>query len=364
MAEDAEKTEEATPHRLEEARSKGDVPQSRDFTSFLVLLGLAISTYFFSRFILNQTIDVIRRFLDLKEFSVDTPKEFLSMFSVVIKDILYLVSPIFASAFIFAVGGCVSQFGFLVTGDKIMPKFDKLNPLNGFKRIFSRDTLMEFIRSCLKIFVILGMLYLLLKGDFEKISQLGAAPIGFIFQYFIGLIAKIVFAILIFMAVLGIGDLAYQRWSYAERMKMSMEEIKEEMKQREGDPKIKSRIRQMQRERARSRMMEEVPKADVVVTNPTHVAVALKYKRGLMRAPIVVAKGAGLIALRIKEVAAVAQIPILERRELARYLYRNVEINEVIPDSLYTAVAEVLAYVYRMKKKFRGWMKGAQPHAV
>jgi flagellar biosynthetic protein FliR/FlhB len=264
--------------------------------------------------------------------------------------------PFFIGVMIFSLAGYIGQFGFLFTTEKLAPDFERISLFSGLSRLVTRETFVELIKSSGKVLVISAILYLVFKGEAQKIIQLGSLPIQDIFRYSFQLMSEVLYVVLIFLAVLGGMDLAYQKWNYWEKMKMTVQEVKDEMKNREGDPHIKSRIRQIQRDRARARMMDDVPKANVVVTNPTHVAVALKYERGKNRAPIVVAKGAGYIAVKIKEIAAESGVPILEKRELARFLYRNVEVNEMIPESLYTAVAEVLAYVYKIKKQFRSFI--------
>jgi flagellar biosynthetic protein FlhB len=352
---DSDKTEEATQHRLDEARSKGDVPKSKEFVNFLILFGASLAVYFAANHTLHQFIALFHKYFDFKTIKLESVKDFMALGSGVITEILFLLTPLFVGIFFFGVGAHLGQFGLLFTTENLSPDFEKLDPIQGIKRFFSLDVLMELVKSTLKMVVISAAFYMVLKGETEHLIQLGAQPLPQIFLYFIQLIAQMFFVLLIFMFVLGVGDFFYTRWSYAKKHRMSFQEVKEEHKNREGDPLIRSRIRQMQREKARQRMMEKVPQADVVVTNPTHVAVALQYKKGLMRAPVVVAKGAGYIAVKIKIMAAEAGVPILERKQLARFLFRNVEVNDVIPESLYTAVAEILAYVYKMKTRFSQW---------
>lgn len=352
---DSDKTEEATPHRLDEARSKGDVPKSREFISFLILLGASLCVYWGSNYTLGKILGVFDKFLNFKSIKLESTKDFIDLGNGLITDILWLLTPLFAGIFIFGIGAHLGQFGLLFTTEKLSPELDKLNPLEGVKRFFSMDILVELLKSLLKMIVVSAGFYMVLRGETEHLIHLGSEPLPQIFIYLVKLIAQMFFVMLIFMGVLGVGDFFYQRFSYAKKLRMSFQEVKEESKNREGDPLIKGRIRQMQREKARQRMMEKVPQADVIVTNPTHVAVALQYKKGLMRAPVVIAKGAGYIAVKIKTIAAEAGVPIMEKKQLARFLYRNVEVNEAIPESLYTAVAEVLAYVYKLKSRFSQW---------
>ncbi|MDB5038161.1 MAG: Flagellar biosynthetic protein FlhB [Bacteriovoracaceae bacterium] len=355
MADDNDKTEDASPHKLEEARGKGDVPKSKEFISFFMLLGAIFSFYFASQHVFQEVVALLQKFFNFQQIKLVTTIDYMNMVTALVAQILWILTPLCSAIFIFGIGAHLGQFGLLFSTEKITPKLDALNPLEGLKRLFSKDSLPELIKSVIKMVCVSGLFYLILRGETENLLLIGSLPLGKIFMYLIHMISQVMFVMLLFMAALGVSDFFYTKRSYAKKMMMSAQEIKDEGKNREGDPIVKNRIRQMQRELARARMMEDVPKADVVVTNPTHVAVALQYRKGITRAPVVIAKGAGYIALRIKEIAAEAQVPILERKQLARFLYRNVEVNEPIPESLYTAVAEVLAFVYKMKKQFSKW---------
>jgi flagellar biosynthetic protein FlhB len=352
---DADKTEDATAHKLEQAREKGDIPKSREFIHFFILFGASMSFYFSSQFFLEKVILTFKKFFAFQTLKLESTEDFINMGTSLIGDILILLAPLCLGILVFGIAAHLVQFGLLFTTEKLTPDLEKLDPIAGLRRMFSIDVVVELIKSSLKVLIISALFYLILRGEVERLIELGSQPLGQIFLYLLKLVGQVIFVMILFMAVLGISDFFYSRWRYANKMKMSVQEVKEEFKNREGDPLIRGRIRQMAREKARARMMEKVPTADVVVTNPTHVAVALQYRKGLMRAPLVVAKGAGYIALKIKEIAIQSEVPVLERRELARFLYRNVEVNESIPESLYTAVAEVLAYVYRVKKKFTQW---------
>lgn len=365
MADDQEKTEDPTPKKLEDARQKGEVAMSREFANFVVFLGFALSFYFSGPFMLRKITEILTNTFRFYPHLLENQHEFYQFLMRTTEDIVWIVAPIFGAVFLFGIFAYTGQFGILFATEKIQPKPEKLNPLEGLKKIFSRETLVELIKSIIKVGGLSAIFYLIFKSEFHKLLELSVDSIPDIFYFSMMIIGKLGMAFLIFLAVLGIGDFAFQKWSFHERQKMSLQEVKDEMKQREGDPHIKSRIRQLQREAARSRMMSDVPQADVVVANPVHVAVALKYERGIAGAPKIVAKGAGVIAQKIKEIAAENAVPVLERKQLARYLYRNVEVGQYIPEGLYSAVAEVLAYVYKMKKKYRslgGWIGDA--HAL
>ncbi len=353
---DSDKTEDPTGHKLDEARQKGDIAKSKEFSNFFVFLGCVVSLSWGGDRVLRSVVELFKFSFDFSHSKIETNQAFLLLINKVSGDMLVILMPFFIGVMIFSLAGYIGQFGFLFTTEKLAPDFERISLFSGLSRLVTRETFVELIKSSGKVLVISAILYLVFKGEAQKIIQLGSLPIQDIFRYSFQLMSEVLYVVLIFLAVLGGMDLAYQKWNYWEKMKMTVQEVKDEMKNREGDPHIKSRIRQIQRDRARARMMDDVPKANVVVTNPTHVAVALKYERGKNRAPIVVAKGAGYIAVKIKEIAAESGVPILEKRELARFLYRNVEVNEMIPESLYTAVAEVLAYVYKIKKQFRSFI--------
>src|SRR5690606_11118521 len=240
--------------------------------------------------------------------------------------------------------------GFLQVEDALVPKMEKLSPLAGFKRIFSVRSMIEGSKTILKMIGIGFVLYLLLRSEFDRIPQLITFSVEEIFAYIGSVTFKLFFAIGMVSLALALADYFFQRLDLEKKMMMSKQEIKEEVKQREGDPMIKARIRRVQREVANRRMMEAVPKADVIVTNPTHIAVALKYSADLP-APQVIAKGADLIAEKIKSIARENNIPIVENKPLARTIFKTLKIGQVIPRELFVAVAEVLSYVYRLRRK-------------
>jgi flagellar biosynthetic protein FlhB len=353
MADDQEKTEDPTPKKLEDARERGDVPQSKEFATFIVFAGLCLAVYFGGDLLLKTVLLSFEKSFLLQENQIETSSEFILFGREALISLMIGLAPIFGAVTLFGLLAYVGQFGFLFTGKKLLPNFEKINPISGFKRIFSKDTLVELIKSIMKVSIVTAIMYSVLKSEISRISVIGLETVGEIFVYMMTLSMKLMLGVLLFMAVLGFLDFLYQRWSFHQKQKMSVKEVKDEYKQREGDPMVKARVRQIQRELARSRMMNDVPTADVVVANPTHVAVAIKYTRGKMAAPTVVAKGAGHIAVKIKEMAIRNGVPVLEKRSLARFLFRNVDIGQAVPESLYSAVAEVLAYVYKMKAKYK-----------
>jgi flagellar biosynthetic protein FlhB len=264
---------------------------------------------------------------------------------------LIIMAPIFILVMLIAIVGNYAQIGFMFIGSPLVPKFDKINPISGFKRIFSMRTVMDFLKSTFKLLIIGFAVYTTLMAQKTKLLGLGHAPLESTFSFIgtitLGLGVKIG-AILV---VLAIFDFIYQKYEHEKSLKMSKQDIKDEYKKSEGDPLIKGKIRAKQRQMAMQRMMQEVPKADVIITNPTHFAVALRYDAKNMQAPTVIAKGADYMALKIKEIAKQNGVLTMENKPLARAIFAQVEIGEAIPAELFQAVAEVLAYVYKMKGK-------------
>lgn len=244
------------------------------------------------------------------------------------------------------------QFGFLFTWAPLEPELDRINPLNGFQRIFSLSSLLEGLKSVIKLSAVVGVTFMMLKSELLGSSSMSGMESGAFMAYMGSTAFRLVGGVCVGLFVVAALDFAHQKYRYRQSLMMSKQEVKQEQKQREGDPLLKARIRSLQREMARKRMMQDVPKADVIVTNPTHIAVALKYDAEKMAAPKVVAKGADLVAQRIKEVARKNGIPLVENVPLARALHKSVKVGGTVPRSLYQAVAEVLAYVYRLKGKF------------
>ncbi len=243
------------------------------------------------------------------------------------------------------------QTGFIFSGEPIQPKLSKISPLKGLKNMFSLKTIAELLKSLVKISVVGVIAYLTIRNEVGDVLPLMEQSVWQIMAYIGQVSFKILFATCWVLIVLALMDYLYQHWEHGRSLRMTKQELKDEYKNTEGDPLIKSRIRRLQREMAMRRMMTKVPTADVVITNPTHLAVALQYDQGRMAAPVVVAKGANLIAERIKEIAKENGVAVVENKPLAQVLYRMVDIAEAIPDNLYQAVAEVLAYVYRLKEQ-------------
>lgn len=353
MAEDnGEKTEEATQTRREDFRKRGQVAHTKELASALLLMAGAGLIFGLSRYFFQELYDLFQysygaQIVRLaKDGSVFEALQFggLKLFK--------MIAPILGATLVLGIGASVVQTGFLQVEDAMSPDINKINPLEGAKRLFSLKALVEGLKAFLKMCLVGFIAYLLLKGETDRLPRLVEYNTEELIRY-VGLVSgKLLFGIGLAMVVLSLADYFFQRWDLEKKMMMSKQEVKEEMKNREVDPMIKARIRKTQREMANKRMMQKVPTADVIVTNPTHIAVALKYGENLP-APQLVAKGADLVAEKIKEIAKEHRIPIIENKPLARTIYKTMKLGQVIPRELYVAVAEVLSYVYRLKKKFR-----------
>lgn len=349
-----ERTERATTKRREEARRKGQVAQSREIPSVLILLTAMGFFYFAGSWMFENVSEVIGGlYARLGTLRLDTVSDVNAFAVDIFKKVFLILIPFFVPVLIAGIAGNIGQIGFEIHGQTIKPKLDKLNPISGIKKFVSLKSLVEMVKSIFKILFVGGIAYGVVSKETAKFPGLMQQEVGEILL-FIGKVAfKIFFFVCLALILLAALDYLYQRWQYEKDLKMTKQEVKDERKQSEGDPKIKGRIRRMQLEMARRRMMEAVPQADVVITNPVHLAVALKFDAASMMAPAVVAKGSGHIAERIKETARNHQVPIIEDKPLAQALHKMVEIGEYIPVELYRAVAEILAYVYRLKGMYQ-----------
>ena len=346
-----DKTEEPTAKKRADAKKKGQVGRSTDMTAaFVLLMGFFVikmlwesiytkiatyTTYVFSH--LNQPVDtesVIRIFIGIVELLAQT------------------ALPIMVGVMFIGLAINFYQVGLNFNTEAIEFKLDKLNPINGFGRIFSKRSLMELLKSLMKIAIIGFFLYDFLVDHLMEMPQFIYFDLTTSLAQISDIIFKMAFEVIGVIMIVGFLDYAYQKWQTTQDLKMSKQEVKDEMKQSEGDPQIKGKIKQKQRQMAMSRMMQEVPKADVIVTNPTHFAVALKYDKGMV-APQIVAKGQDMVAQRIKDIARENRVPIVENKPLARALYAAADVGDIVPAELYQAVAEVLAYVYRLKNNRR-----------
>ena len=343
-----DKTEQPTGKKLSDARNKGDVAQSREIPSVLILSGGLGVLFFGGPWMLGRLIGMMRAIYQRAGSLTMNPENMNSLFWEVFFNGMIVLIPLMLVIMTAGVGGNVVQIGFLITGEKLTPDLAKLNPINGIKKLFSLRSLVELAKSIVKLAIIGGIAYIVIHRYLDQIPGLMQLSVSGILR-FIGQVSfqlcLYTCMVLFLMAML---DFSYSKWQHHHDLKMTKQEVKDEHKQSEGDPAVKARIRSVQREMARRRMMEAVPGATVIITNPTHLAIALKYEEG-MHAPQVVAKGAGFVAQKIKALAAANNIPLVENKPLARSMFKSTEIGDFIPADLYRAVAEILAYVYRLK---------------
>jgi len=354
MAEEnfGEKTEKPTPKKRRELREKGEVAKSRELPSVTVLLSALVALSFFGSYMYSHIQLIMKGAFSLPMMNDLNISEFMKFSQNIIGHFILALLPLFAAIFVTAILSNIMQVGFVVSGEPIIPKLSKIDPIKGFGRLFSKQAFMELCKSMLKLTIVGGVAFLTVRGELKNFVLLGDMELSSIFVYILNIFIKIFVRCSLAMIVLVIFDYAFQRWEFENRIKMTKQEVKDEFKKSEGDPLIKSRIKSIQMDMARKRMMQAVPDADVVITNPTHLAVALKYDSSTMGAPKLLAKGSGKIAERIRHLASEHNIPVLENKELARNLYSLVEIGQEIPPDLYQTVAEVLAYVYRLKPNY------------
>ncbi|NLT22810.1 MAG: flagellar biosynthesis protein FlhB [Syntrophorhabdus sp.] len=345
-----EKTEQPTEKRLEDARKKGKIAVSREVNTSVMILFSTIFLYFTVSKGFQEMFRVYANFATNSNMDVG-PGNMYDIFSFALVRWWYIVVPVFGIMLVLGVAGSVLQSGFMWSFEALKVDLGKVNPLQGMKNLFSKRSIVELLKGVIKIVLLIYVARNLIMSQMPVIFGLSGQDTGTIVAFLgeasFALTLKIGI-IFLFLAAL---DFAYQKWDYRKSMMMSMQEVKEEHKEREGNPLVKGRIRSLQREMARRRMMEDVKTADVVVTNPTHFAVALKYRAHEMPAPKVVAKGAGFVALRIKELAGESRVPLVENRPLAQGLYHAVNVGDFIPEKFYLIVAELLAGIFRRRGK-------------
>ncbi|HVM79721.1 MAG TPA: flagellar biosynthesis protein FlhB [Stellaceae bacterium] len=349
---DSQKTEEPSQRRLGKAREKGQVVQSREINNWF-MIGTSLGLLVFVAPATARTIGAaLLPYLESPE-RIAAGDALWSALGITLETVggaLLLPLGLLLAA---AVAGALVQTGIVFASEKIVPKLENLSPARGFSRLFSMRSLAEFAKTLAKLAVVVAVAAALMRPELGRIATLSGAEAGLALSEIARLAGRLGFGVFIALTFIAILDYGYQRFSFMRSMRMSKQEVKEEHKQSEGDPMIRARLRQIRMDRARKRMMAAVPTASVVVTNPTHYAVALKYEMGMEGAPKVVAKGADLIAQRIREVAQENKVPIVENPPLARALYGGVELDREIPPEHYRAVAEIIGYVLRLQGKLR-----------
>ncbi|HEX6637424.1 MAG TPA: flagellar biosynthesis protein FlhB [Steroidobacteraceae bacterium] len=344
-----ERTEQATPKRLQEARKKGQVPRSSELSVAAVSIAAALAIYALGQFVAAQFADLMRSSLSIgPETAMDTNRLWPQLMNAGGRTI-WIILPILGATFVAALAAPLAIGGWNFSGQALVPQFSRMNPVSGFARMFSLRGLIELIKGLAKVFVVGIIAWVLLRALTPQIMGLSAEPVGNAIGHSASMASYALLILCMGLAIIAAIDVPYQLYQYGKELKMTRQEVREEYKESEGSPEMKGRIREAQQALARGRMMQEVPTADVVVTNPTHYAVALRYDEKKHRAPVVVAKGVELIALKIREIAAEHGVPVIEAPPLARALHKSVDLNREVPAALYITVAQVLTYVYQLK---------------
>lgn len=348
---DDEKTEEPSQYRMDEARKKGDVAQSKELSSVLLLSGSLLTLIICGVFIYETFTEYID-WLYLQDFrSVYTPEKFQDVISKTAWALVKCVAPSFGASLCLGVMSQFIQIGFLYSPEILTADIERINPIKGFGRLFSKKALVEAVKGVFKFAVVILITYNVMKNNIGSFLGFLHTDAGESLAFGKYLMVKLGFSILLGLGIVALADFAWEKWSYRKKMMMTKQEAKEEAKEKDGNPEVKNRIRQIQRQMATKRMINDVKKADVIVTNPTHISVALKYDGETMVAPSVTAKGADHLALRIREIAKENDIPIVENIMLARTLYKTVKVGHGVPRTLYKAVAEILAFTYKLKRR-------------
>ena len=352
MADDQEKTEEPSSKKIEDARKDGNVPKSQDTNAFVTLVVALVAFLALLPWIESRIVYLYFYYQSL--IGTEITKEVTFQISMIsFREVLFMVIPLSLAVAISGILANVMQTGFIFTTKPLIPDFSKLDPVKGLKNLFSMKKAVESIKIIIKVGMILWVCYYFLLSFTKELPTVIYFPLYDQLAWLKEKMLILIAVILLLFLVLALADLMFVRYNYFKSLRMSKQELKDEYKQMEGDPKIKAKIRQIQMQMTRKRMMQEIPQADVVITNPTHYAVAIRYNQEKEAAPKVIAKGTDYIALRIKEIAMNYNIQIVENPPLARELYKKCNIGEIIPENLYKAVAEVLAFVYKSSKKMR-----------
>ena len=347
----SQKTEEPTPRKLEEARKKGQVASSQEVKHWFAILGALILVLAFAPAAATGMTEGMATFLTHVHSIPLDPTALVDLLAAAALDIAwYLLAPLIVLLLMAVAGGFV-QHGPLLSAESLKPKLDKINPIKGLKRQFSLRALMEFVKGILKIAIVGAIATAVIMPEFDGLEAFTGLPMATTMERVWSMAVTMLVAVLAVMTVIAGLDLLYQRFEFHKQQRMTKQELKDEFKQSEGDPLVKAKLRQIRTERARRRMMAAVPDADVVITNPTHVAVAMKYDPEAMAAPVVVAKGADLIAKRIRELAEEHDVAVVENPPLARALFQAVDIDQSIPPEHYRAVAEVISYVFKLRRQ-------------
>ncbi|MFA5592471.1 MAG: flagellar biosynthesis protein FlhB [Micavibrio sp.] len=348
---ESSKTEDPTPKKLDDARKKGQVPLSREINNWIMLLAGTIVVLAMGPGMMAGLTEVMRSYIANAHEMPPLPGGMQYIVVAALREILLLLMLPLLFLVVAAFVGPFAQVGPLFAPETIKPDLSKISPVKGFSRLFSMRSIMEFVKGILKLSIISFVGFLIIKPFFGSIDHMVGLPVGLALDELTSLVTRLLIGILVVLFVVAVIDLVYQRYEHMKKMRMTKQELKDEYRQSEGDPVVKSKLRQLRQERARMRMMQAVPEADVVITNPTHYSVALKYNPDENEAPIVVAKGVDELAMRIREAAREHDVTILPNPPLARVLFDTVDVDEMVPPEHYKAVAEIISYVFRLKGK-------------
>lgn len=349
---DEEKTEEPTQKRLEDAHKKGDVAKSQEVSAWFSMIGTGLVLALFSSYVVSGLSTHLKGFFEHSHQLSLGGGVMLRLWNEVGYSLLGLMVLPMVALLAMAVFGNLVQHKFVFSTQPITPKLSKVSPLGGFKRLFSKDSLINFAKGLVKLVIVSVLLVLILYPQRDKLDVMIQLDVAMLLPFVLELSLQLVAGVVAIMTIVAVADFFYQKSKWMEKQKMSIKEIKDEFKQQEGDPTVKAKLRQLRMERSRGRMMAAVPDASVVLTNPTHYSVALKYDEG-MGAPICVAKGVDDLAMRIREVAKEADVPIVQNPALTRTLYATVEVDDEIPEEHYKAVAQVIGYIMKLKNRAR-----------
>lgn len=345
-----EKTEEATPRKLDKAREDGQIPRSRDLTTTAILLGGTIGLYIFGGHMGTVLSDIVRKNFVLERETIFDEQAMIGLLASSFYDAMMSLMPLFGILLLMSILGPIALGGWLFSAKSMAPKMSRMNPGAGLKRMFGTKALVELAKALGKVLVILSLAIVILYSMQKDILALAIEDVQLGVVHSLELSAWAAIALSASTILIAIADVPFQIWDNAKKLKMSLQEVKDEYKDTEGKPEVKGRIRQLQREMANNRMMADVPDADVIITNPTHFAVALKYKPEQMETPMLVAKGGDLVALKIREIGKAHKVEVIESAALARSIFYTTEVGEPIPEGLFVAVAQVLAYVFGLRR--------------
>jgi len=354
-----EKTEEPTTRKKEKAREEGQIPRSRELTTTFILLAGTIGMVVFGSFMVGKLASIGRYNFTLNREVIFNTEAMVEHFSISLYHGVLAVAPVFALLFVAAIAGPIGLGGWMFSAKSMAPKGSRLNPLAGLKRMFALKALMELAKALGKVLLILSVALLMLYIQQQSILRLSDQDTQTAMAYSLRLTGQAAIALAAVTVIIAMIDIPFQIFENQKKLKMSRQEVKDEMKDTDGKPEVKSKIRQLQQEMAQRRMMAEVPKADVVITNPTHYSVALKYDPDTMSTPILLAKGGDHMAMKIREIARAHNIVIMESAPLARAIYHTTEVEQEVPADLYMAVAQVLAYVFQLRNFRKG--RGERP---